>query len=131
VRYVTHEFSHVETLERARRWLIQAGINPNHIEAHTHGVPRISVAVEGAEAAEVQFVISVAESSDPDGAPGIWDHARQQHIERQGVAQTASPTTAAHAESFVVGWRPQDAEREVTQTDTNVQLQKEFREGKD
>ena len=68
MRYVTHEFSHVETLERARRWLIQAGINPNHIEAHTQGVPRISVAVEGAEAAEVQFVISVAESSDPDGA---------------------------------------------------------------
>ena len=129
--YVTHQFSHVETLERARRWLIQAGINPSRIEAHTHGILRISVAVDGAEAAEVQFVIDVAESSDPDGSPGIWDQARQQHIERRGVAQTATPTSAAHAESFVVGWRPQDADREVTQTDTNVQLQKDFQDGKD
>jgi hypothetical protein len=31
----------------------------------------------------------------------------------------------------VVGWRQQDADREVTQTDTNVQLQKDFRDGKD
>jgi hypothetical protein len=131
VWYVTHQFSHVETLERARRWLIQAGINPSRIEAHTHGIPRISVAVDGAEAAEVQFVIDVAESSDPDGSPGIWDQARQQHIERQGVAQIATPATAAHAESFVVGWRPQDADSEVTQTDTNVQLQKDFQDGKD
>jgi hypothetical protein len=131
VRYVTHQFSHVETLERARRWLVQAGIDPNRIEAHTHGIPRISVAVDGAEAVEVQFVIDVAESSDPEGSPGIWDQARQKHIERQGVEQIAAPKTAAHSESFVVGWRPQDAEREVTQTDTDVQLQKDFREGKD
>jgi hypothetical protein len=131
VRYITHQFSHVETLERARRWLIQAGIDPSRIEAHAVGIPRISVTVDGPEAAEVQLVIDVAESSDPDGAPGIWDLARQKHIERQGVEQTVAPVTVAHSESFVVGWRPQDAEREVTQTDTEIQLQKDFRDGKD
>jgi hypothetical protein len=131
VRYVTHQFSHVETLERARRWLVQAGIDPSRIEAHTHGIPRISVAVDGAEAAEVQFVIDVAESSDPDGSPGIWDLVRLHHIQRQGVEQSAGATTAAHSESFVVGWRPQDAELEITQIDTEVQLQKDFQEGKD
>jgi hypothetical protein len=131
VRYVTHQFSHVETLERARRWLVEAGIDPSRIEAHTHGNPRISVAVEGAEAAEVQFVIDVAESSDPDGSPGIWDLARQEHIHRQGVQRTGSPATATQSESMLVGWRPQDADREVIQTDTEVQLQKDFREGKD
>jgi hypothetical protein len=131
VRYVTHQFSHVETLERARRWLVQAGIDPSRIEAHTHGMPRISVAVDGPEAAEVQFVIDVAESSDPDGSPGIWDLARLHHIQRQGVEQSAGATTAAHSESFVVGWRPQDAELEITQIDTEVQLQKDFQEGKD
>ena len=131
MRYVTHQFSHVETLERARRWLVQAGIDPSRIEAHTHGIPRISVAVDGAEAAEVQFVIDVAESSDPDRSPGIWDLARLQHIQRQGVEQSAGATTAAHSESFVVGWRPQDAELEITQIDTEVQLQKDFQEGKD
>jgi hypothetical protein len=131
VRYVTHQFSHVETLERARRWLVQAGIDPSRIEAHTHGIPRISVAVDGAEAAEVQFVIDVAESSDPDGSPGIWDLARQYHIQRQGVEQSAGATTAAHSESFVVAWRPQDADLEITQIDTEVQLQKDFQDGKD
>lgn len=131
MRYVTHQFSHVETLERARRWLVQAGIDPDRIEAHTHGVPRLSVAVEGAQAAEVQLVIDAAESSDPEGSPGIWDLARQQHIARQGVEHTVKPTTVAHSEAFVVGWRPQDTAREVTQTDTEVQLQKDFREGKD
>ena len=129
--YVTHQFSHVETLERARRWLVQAGIDPSRIEAHTHGIPRISVAVVGSEKAEVQFVIDVAESSDPDRSPGIWDLARLQHIQRQGVEQSAGATTAAHSESFVVGWRPQDAELEITQIDTEVQLQKDFQEGKD
>jgi hypothetical protein len=131
VRYVTHQFSHVETLERARRWLVQAGIDPSRIEAHTHGIPRISVAVDGAEAAEVQFVIDVAESSDPDGSPGIWDLVRLHHMQRQGVEQSAGATTAAHSESFVVGWRPQDADLEITQIDTEVQLQKDFQEGKD
>ena len=131
MRYVTHQFSHVETLERARRWLVQAGIDPSRIEAHTHGTPRISVAVEGAEAAEVQLVIDVAESSDPEGSPGIWDLARQQHIHRQGVERTIGPPSATHSESFLVGWRPQDAEREVTQTDTEIQLQKDYREGKE
>jgi hypothetical protein len=131
VRYVTHQFSHVETLDRARRWLVQAGIDPSRIEAHTHGIPRISVAVDGAEAAEVHFVIDVAESSDPDRSPGIWDLARLHHIQRQGVEQSAGATTAAHSESFVVGWRPQDAELEITQIDTEVQLQKDFQEDKD
>jgi hypothetical protein len=131
VRYVTHQFSHVETLERARRWLVQAGIDPSRIEAHTHGIPRISVAIDGAEAAEVHFVIDVAESSDPDGSPGIWDLVRLHHIQRQGVEQSAGATTAAHSESFVVGWRPQDADLEITQIDTEVQLQKDFQEGKD
>jgi hypothetical protein len=131
VRYITHQFSHVETLERAKRWLVQAGIDPSRIEAHTHGIPRISVTVDGPEAAEVQLVIDVAESSDPEGAPGIWDLARQHYIQRQGVELTGSPEIASHAESFLVGWRPQDAEREITQTDTDIQLQKEFLEGKD
>ena len=131
MRNVTHQFSHVETLERARRWLVQAGIDPSRIEAHTHGMPRISVAVDGPEAAEVQFVIDVAESSDPDGSPGIWDLARQEHIRRHGVERTGSPATAIHSESLVIGWRPQDAELEITQIDTEVQLQKDFQEGKD
>ena len=75
MRYVTHQFAHVETLERARRWLVLAGIDPSWVEARTHGILRLAVAVEAGESAEVQRIIDVAESSDPDGYPGFWDLA--------------------------------------------------------
>lgn len=128
MRYVTHQFSHLETLERAKRWLIQAGIDASRIEARVQGILTLAVAVEPGESAEVQQIISAAESSDPEGNPGIWDLANQQHVYPQ---TTNAPATATEtqSQSFVVGWRPQDAAAEVTQTDT--ERQKEFREGKD
>ena len=73
MRYVTHQFAHLETLERARRWLAQAGIDPGRIEARTHGIFSLSIAVEPGESAEVQRIIDAAEFSDPDGSPGMWD----------------------------------------------------------
>ena len=129
MRYVTHQFAHIETLERARRWLIQAGIDPSRIEARTQGILTLAVAVEPGESAEVQRIIDAAESSDPDGSPGIWDLASQRHVYPQAGTATAAAASATHSESFVVGWRPQDADREVTQTDT--ELQKDYREGRD
>jgi hypothetical protein len=131
VRHVTHHFAHLETLERAKRWLLQAGIDPSRIEVHTQGIPRISVAVEGAEADEVQLIIDTAESSDPEGNPGIWDLARQKHIYPQTKNPPDTGGIVTDSSSFVVGWRPQDANREVTQTDTGEELQREYREGKD
>jgi hypothetical protein len=129
VRNVTHHFSHIETLERAKRWLIQAGIDASRIEARTQGILTLAVAVEGGESAEVKQIIDAAEASDPDGNPGIFDLASvRQHVYPQTSAAPASGT-ATHSESFVVGWRPQDAALEVTQTDT--ELQKNYREGKD
>jgi hypothetical protein len=127
---MTHQFAHIETLERARRWLVQAGIDPSRIEARTQGILTLSVAVEHGESAEVQRIIDAAESSDPDGNPGIWDLASQRHVYPQVDTAAAAPANATHhSESFVVGWRPQDPAREVTQTDT--ELQKDYRDGKD
>jgi hypothetical protein len=58
VRYITHEFAHAETLDRAQRWLIQAGFDPNRIEVHHQGIPRIAVAVEpAAESSSASFVV--------------------------------------------------------------------------
>jgi hypothetical protein len=126
--YVTRQFTHIETLDRARRWLIQAGINPSHIEAHTQGSLRLTVTVERGEAAEVERVIDAAESSDPDGKPSFWDVARQQHVYPQPETPGGTPPTPAQSESFVVGWRPVDADREVTQATTETELQKAYRE---
>jgi hypothetical protein len=131
VRYLTHQFAHLETLERAKRWLVQAGIDASRIEARTQGILSLAIAVEAGESAEVQRVIDAAESSDPAGNPGIWDRAWRQHVYPQAGTTPAVPANPAHSESIVVGWRPQDAEREVTQTDTETELQKNYREGKD
>ncbi len=128
MRLVTHQLSHIETLERAKRLLIQAGIDASRIEARTQGILTLAVTVEGGESAEVQRIIDAAESSDPDGSPGIWDAASQRHVYPQ-AGSTPHSANATHSESFVVGWRPQDAALEVTQTDT--ELQKIYREGKD
>ena len=129
MRYVTHQFAHLETLERARRWLAQAGIDPGRIEARTHGIFSLSIAVEPGESAEVQRIIDAAEFSDPDGSPGMWDVVTERHVTPQADKSIAASGNATRSESFVVGWRPQDADREVTQTDT--ERQKEYRDGKD
>jgi hypothetical protein len=128
---VTRQFTHLETLERARRWLTQAGINPSRIEVHTQGLLRITVAVDAGEAAEVEQILNVAESSDPEGTPSYWDQARQQHVYPQPPPHSDSTGDAAQSESFLIGWRPLDAENEVTQASTDVARQKAFREGRD
>jgi len=127
VPYVTRQFAHLETLERARRWLVQAGINASRIEVHTQGAFRIMVGVEAGEAVEVERVIDAAESSDPDGKPSFWDLA-QQHVYPQPVEPAGTPANPAQSESFVVGWRPLDSDREVTQATTEIDLQKAYRE---
>jgi hypothetical protein len=131
VRYMTHQFAHGETLERARRWLVQAGFDPSRIEVYTEGIPTLAVVVEAGESAEVQRIIDVAESSDPDGYPGIWDLAHQQHVHAQTEEHGTANVNAAVSESFVVGWRPQDADREVMRTDTEVTRQIDYREAKE
>jgi hypothetical protein len=130
VRYVTHQFGHVETMERARRWLIEAGFDPGRIEVSQHGIPRIAVAVEPGQAAEVERIIDAAESSDPDGSPSVWEVARQQHVYPE-AAEPPGPAAVTHSESFVVGWRPQDSAREIAQQTTEDELQRLYREDRD
>jgi hypothetical protein len=131
VRCVTHQFAHVETLERARRWMVQAGIDRSRIGARTQGILSLAVAVEAGESAEVQRIIDVAEFSDPDGDPGIWELASRRHVHSQVDTSTITVGTLTQLHSFVVGWHPPDADREVTQTNTGVELQKHYQEERD
>jgi hypothetical protein len=131
VRYISHQFAHLETLERARRWLVQNGIEPSRIEVHTDGIPRLAVAVDAGQFAEVELLISAAESDDPDGNPSFWDLARQKHVYPELQESDASVVPEARSESFVIGWRPLDSDREVTQASTEIDLQKAYREGRD
>jgi len=133
VRYISHQFAHLETLDRARRWLIQNGIEPSRIEVHTDGIPRLAVAVDAGQFAEVELLISAAESSDPEGNPSFWDLARQKHVYPGPLVASDSAVAEGHSESFVIGWRPLDSDREVIQatTETEIELQKAYRDGRE
>jgi hypothetical protein len=129
VRYVTHQFAHPETLDRARRWLIQAGIDPRRIEVHPYGTPRLAVAVKPGESAEVALLIDAAEAGDPDGFPSFLELARSRHIypevippPQDSVAKQARPA------SFVIAWRPIDTHSEGAQTTTDAELLRAYRE---
>jgi hypothetical protein len=126
MQYITHQFAHLDTLERARRWLAQAGFDPSRIEVHPQGIPRLAVAIEPGEYAEVELVIDAAESTDPEGNPSFWDLARQKHIylQREPASEQTSPPTDPR--SFMIGWRPIDSEREVLQVSTEMRLRQGY-----
>jgi hypothetical protein len=125
MRYITHQFAHVETLERTVRWLLQAGFDPSRIEANRQGIPRIALAVGPGESAEVELIIDAAESTDPDGNPSFWDLARQKHIYVE-CGNTEKPTPEYQPNSFVVGWRPVDTRREISQASTDADLREAY-----
>ncbi len=128
MRYVTHQFAHAETLDRARRWLIRAGFDPGRIEAHTRGILSLAVAVLAGEAAEARRIIDAAESSAPDGHPGIWElTGRRQVVLRADPAPAVATLTLPH--SFAVGWHPQDADRDGA--DIGLELLKRHQEERD
>jgi hypothetical protein len=130
VGFVTREFVQIETLERAKRWLIEVGFHPSRIELHTHGTPRITVSVEAGQADEVERILDAVASSDPAGSPSFWDHQQHHHDPKQGKPAPPDPG-ALKSESFDIGWRPVDPDRDVTQISTETEKQKAYREGRD
>ncbi len=80
MRYITHAFAHPETLERMQRLLVLAGFDRSRISVYANGTPRLAVAVEPGEAAEVHMIIGAVERSDPDGLLSFLDHARGPHV---------------------------------------------------
>ena len=110
MRYLTYQFAHSETLDRAHRWLVHAGVSPDRIHVHHHGVPSLAVAVEPGEVDGIEMVIHAAANADPEGLPSFWDLAR---LEPAAAATEpiviASPITPTPLRSFVLGWHPVDA----------------------
>jgi hypothetical protein len=102
--------------------LVQAGFAPSRIEVHDHGAPRLAVAVEPGEAAEVEMLIDVVERTDPDGFPSFWDLARGSRVSSRDKETSLAETPQPHSVSFVVGWRPLDNTREVIQASTDLHL---------
>jgi hypothetical protein len=114
MRYLTHEFAHPETLERARRWLVHAGFDSSQIEAMTDGIPRLAVRVRAGEVFAAEQIIGVAELTDPDGLPSFWDLARQRHVRsRVGGEHPAASVPSGESRTFVVGYRVPDDRPEL------------------
>jgi hypothetical protein len=108
VRYVTHQFAHAETLDRAQRWLIHAGIAPDRMQARHNGVPMLAVAAEPGEVDGIEMVIDAAELADPDGMPSIWHVARIEPTNMAVVEGTSSRPVQGGEPSFVLTWHPVD-----------------------
>lgn len=128
MRYITHEFAHPETLDLVRRWLVQVGFDASRIEAHSHGIPRLAVAVEPGEAVEVAMLIDTAEASDPDGFPSFLQISWQRHVDPQAETFDDSVQEAARSASFPMSWRPLDQDRGTTHGSSEVELQKAYQE---
>lgn len=127
MRYLTHEFAHPETLERARRWLVQAGFDPNQIEVMTEGIPRISVRVEGGEGAEASMIINAAERGDPQGAPSFWDIAQQEHVHSHAPAPAIPlPSDALAPRTFVVGFHAPEDRLEPADSETAIAMREAY-----
>ena len=103
--YVTREFAHAETLERAKRWLVEIGIHPSKIEVHTHGAFRITISVEAGQAGEVERVLDAVAAGDPDRAPSFWDVATPHHAEPHQTHTVLPGTGTLPSETFDIGWR--------------------------
>lgn len=106
-RYITHHFAHVETLDRAERWLRQRGFRPEQIEHHRDGVPWLSVLCSADQCDEAEMIFRVAEAGDPDGWPSFWDLARMPHPV-VGPPPDATATEVVTVHHIPVGWHPPD-----------------------
>jgi hypothetical protein len=112
MQYVTHQFAHLETLMRARRWLVQLGFDPSHIEVSTAGAPRIAVLVDSGRRMEVEMVLDAAEMADPDGWPGFWDMGRFENVNPSPV-ETVAVVDQNPKHSDPISWHPPDRDTAV------------------
>jgi hypothetical protein len=108
-KYVTHQFAHAETLDRAARWLRQVGVDPGRIEVHREGIPWISVIASPEQSAEVEMIFKAAERSDPDGWPSFWELAKYPHPHVEPTTgDPVTDSTVVTARPFPIGWHPPD-----------------------
>lgn len=129
MRYLTHQFAHLETLQRARRWLVHAGFDPCQIEAVHEGIPRIAVRVRPGEASAVEQIISVAEMTDPEGLPSFWELARQPHIHsRVGFEGAGVEVQPIESRTFLVGYHLSVEQPQMETSNTAALMRETYRE---
>jgi hypothetical protein len=123
MRYLTHQFAHLETLERAKRWLVQAGFDSSQIEVMTDGIPRIAIRVTPGQAFAAELVLDAVELTDPQGLPSFWDLAHQPHVYTHVESGTgAVAPEQVESRTFLVGYRVPDERPELGSSITAVEM---------
>lgn len=126
--YLTHSFAHSETLDRARRWLIHAGVAPDRIRVHHHGIPTLIISADSAEFDSLKMIIRAAETTDPDGFPSIWDLARLPHSQDYATEPSPTPTEMPVVRpSFPLAWGSVDRDDDE-ELRSQIELQRTYRE---
>jgi hypothetical protein len=100
--YVTHDFANVDTLQRVHQWLLRLGFPPEDIEIDKGDEPRLAVKTRLASADRIQMIIDAIETSDPKGAPSLWDLALQPHPHRE----PPPPPKPQVEKPSPIGWHP-------------------------
>lgn len=104
--YVTHQFAHLETLDRAERWLLQIGFQPGQIEVHREGIPWIAVHASSESIGEAEQIFDVAELTDPEGWPSFWELSKVPHPHFEPTPESATESTVLTAHPSPIGWHP-------------------------
>ena len=120
--YLTHQFAHLETLDRARRWLVHAGFDPSQIEVMSDGIPRIAIKLAPGQAAEAAQIIDAVEQTDPQGLPSFWDLARQPHVHPELATVVETQATEMEAKTFVIGYRIPDDRPDLGKSVTAIAM---------
>ena len=105
--YLTHTFSHHETLSRARSWLTQLGFEPREFGSQGSGVSRLVIVDEPQRLAAAKMLINAVENNDPDGFASFWDQASKAHHVPKGHYE-GIPAERHEPHSSVIGWHPLD-----------------------
>ncbi len=108
--YITHHFAHLDTLDRAYRWLLQIGFDPGRIESHRDGTPWITVRLSRGERAEAEMIFEAAELNDPEGWPSFWELAKVPHPHFEPTPESATASTVINVRPSPVGWHSPDRE---------------------
>jgi hypothetical protein len=127
MHYLTHHFAHSETLARARRWLMQAGIPRDRILVHDQGSHRLTVEAEPAEVDSIEMIVRIAAMNDPDGLPGLWNLPYDPPVAEAIHKDRAEPSAPRPPSSFSLGWTATDPALDESQR-REIELQRAYLE---
>ncbi len=109
MRYMTHHFAHVETMQRARRWLVELGFDSTRIHTHGEHHPWMTILDTADRLAQARVIINAIEHGEHGKRHGVWDRPRDaDHVEHHHGAHV-HVHAHEHHESVTIGWHPPDS----------------------